>query len=325
MDSISDNGLLPYLCHYSWPGNVRELREFTETIVLTREWESAKSHLLGRKKSISDLAIERCIEFPEEYHQAGVSILSFFGEVLRRQYPENKATVRIEQEGLKVRMVVEPLKGDVKVFEKALDEFGLVIAGKMTPENFTDDPYLVLNLKHELRLAQARIESQKDILHYQVQHIGNLERRVDILMKDIGQALQTQTPPVLNITVSPTIITSSYVKADVNNALEGIIRELHEMATALNVNGEEHAVVNEVLQEVQSSQALKTEDLAADPLMLRKLYQFVEGLSETDNKVVKTIIKLNKGVELAQSLAKHYNQIAHWFGLPQVPTPFLGD
>jgi len=324
LDSICDHGLLPYLQQYSWPGNVKELRQVAEMIVLTGDWESVKLLLLGRNAAFNNLAIERCIEFPEEYHQAGVSILSFFGEVLRRQYPEHKAAVRIEQEGLKVRMIVEPLTGDPKVFERALDEYGLVIAGKVTLEDFTDDPFLLLSLRHELRLAHARIESQKDILRYQEQHIGNLERRCDTLMLQIGQALQAPPPHNLSITVSPTISPSFYVNTGIDSAFEGIVKDLGKLATALKANNEEHAVVNELLQEAQNSQALKPEDLAGSST-LRKLRRFIERLSEADDKVGKTISGLKRGVELAQSLARYYNQLAQWFGLPQVPRPFLGD
>jgi hypothetical protein len=143
-------------------------------------------------------------------------------------------------------------------------------------------------------------------------------------MLQIGQALQAPPPHNLSITVSPTISPSFYVNTGIDSAFEGIVKDLGKLATALKANNEEHAVVNELLQEAQNSQALKPEDLAGSST-LRKLRRFIERLSEADDKVGKTISGLKRGVELAQSLARYYNQLAQWFGLPQVPRPFLGD
>lgn len=46
--------------------------------------------------------IDRCIQFPPEYHQAGLDILNYFGTYLREQYPEENASVRIEHRALRL-------------------------------------------------------------------------------------------------------------------------------------------------------------------------------------------------------------------------------
>ena len=56
--------------------------------------------------------IIRSIEFAPEYHQSGLAILSYFGQVLRDKYPETKAKVTIEQDGLTVRMIIETPEGE---------------------------------------------------------------------------------------------------------------------------------------------------------------------------------------------------------------------
>jgi hypothetical protein len=33
---------------------------------------------------------------------------------------------------------------------------------------------------------------------------------------------------------------------------------------------------------------------------------------------------VKRGFEIAQKIGKNYNDIAQWFGLPQVPKPLLG-
>ncbi len=138
--------------------------------------------------------IRKSIEFPEEYKQAGTDILNYFGEVLRKKYPDTKASVKIEQDGLKVKMVIDPVDGGKRdVIEKTLNEYGLVITGKMSPEEFTDDRNLIIELKSELRIAQVRIETQKDLLQ-------DKSAQVDKLLSIVGQAVQSQP----NVTVYQT-------------------------------------------------------------------------------------------------------------------------
>ncbi len=84
--------------------------------------------------------IIREIEFPPEYHQAGVGIMNYFATVLRQKYPDIRATVQITQEDLTVRMTIETDGGHRETIEQTLNEFGLVMTGKMLPEEFSSDP-----------------------------------------------------------------------------------------------------------------------------------------------------------------------------------------
>ena len=52
----------------------------------------------------------------------GLGILNYFGKYLKEQYPNEKATVRIEQESLTVRLIVISKNGKTEVIEKALNE-----------------------------------------------------------------------------------------------------------------------------------------------------------------------------------------------------------
>ncbi|MCP4350955.1 MAG: hypothetical protein GY795_36275 [Desulfobacterales bacterium] len=63
------------------------------------------------------------IEFSPEHHQAGIAILDYFGTVLRKKYPDTKATVSIKQEHMKLTMIIDPVEGEAEIIEKALDEY----------------------------------------------------------------------------------------------------------------------------------------------------------------------------------------------------------
>ncbi|MBW1796215.1 MAG: sigma-54-dependent Fis family transcriptional regulator [Deltaproteobacteria bacterium] len=324
LTTLQKHDLLDYFVNYSWPGNVRELQQIVETIVINKNYDSIKELLLGHGGGSNKIVLERYIEFPPEYHQAGVSIMSFFGEILRRKYPEHKATVKIEQDGLRVRMIVEPLTGKAEVFERALDEYGLVLTGQITPDEFTKDQFLAINLKHELRLAQARIESQKELLHYQEINLRNQENQIDQLMNLIGKALNVPAPHHIEIEVSLNISPSISFEVSVSSSISYILDDLKQLGGMLDDSSNEAEVVEETRQEIE-----KIDKNDANKIMhssaFNKLRKIIENINDTEGRTRKTLSTVKEGVATAQRLAKHYNQIAQWCGLPQVPKPFLGS
>nr|WP_231714648.1 pentapeptide repeat-containing protein [Desulfonema ishimotonii] len=143
------------------------------------------------EKGDTDRLIIRSITFPPEYHEAGISILTYFGTILRKKYPDTKAKIQIKQEGLRVTMIIEPDDGgEREIIEKALDEYGLVVTGQKTPEEFTDDKVLIIGLRSELRIAQARIETQKELLQ-------DKSAQIDKLFFIVGNAVQSKPVSVV--------------------------------------------------------------------------------------------------------------------------------
>lgn len=51
--------------------------------------------------------ILRSIEFEQEYFLAGLTILNYFGIVLKQRLPKSQTRVRIEQDNLKITLVIE--------------------------------------------------------------------------------------------------------------------------------------------------------------------------------------------------------------------------
>jgi len=125
-----------------------------------------QNNIFTQNSDIESSSIIRSIEFPQEYYYAGISILNYFGTVLKNKYPEKQTKVRIEQDGLNVKMIIKTPKGNHELIEKTLSEYGLVVTGQMPIDEFSDNRLLIEELKAELRLAQVRIESQKELLEY---------------------------------------------------------------------------------------------------------------------------------------------------------------
>lgn len=138
--------------------------------------------------------IERLIEFKPEYLQSGITILNYFSTVLRQKYPDAKSIVRIEQEGLNVRLLIIPEKGDeIQVIEKTLEEYGLVISGKMKATDFLTDNMQIMELENKLEISKLELRFAHKQLEYERQNnkekIANIENEVNWLRGQIGNTL----------------------------------------------------------------------------------------------------------------------------------------
>ncbi len=130
------------------------------------------------------------IELPSEYYRTGLAILSNFNLVLQKKHPDLKAKIIIEQQGFKVSMTIDPLSGNKKTYEDALNEYCLVVTGKMTPEEYTDNRILAMDLKNQFILANSEIEMQKNLLKHQDPPINEKNIQIDFLLSLIEKAVQ---------------------------------------------------------------------------------------------------------------------------------------
>jgi hypothetical protein len=256
------------------------------------------------------IVIDRCIEFPPEYHQAGLGILNYFGTFLRENYPDREAKVRIEQEGLTVRMTVETTDGNVETIEKALRDYELVVTGRAKPEAITTNERVILDMQNELRIAQFRIESQRDIIDVQ-------NRRLDKLMDVIAESLHaSQTRPIA-IQVNPTFHNSNslLVNPDVSAALNAV----YELLESLPPTEEAHMILNDLTGSLEAIEdESDPERLKASP-GITKLGRFLQRFVDGNEALSKAIANVEKGHQIMGDIARTYNKLASFCGLPTIP------
>ena len=283
---------------------------------LVLEYRESSFILGGIEDNYFDENIIRSIEFPPEYHQAGISILHTFGDVLRKKYPDKKVKVRIEQEDLKVTMIIETEEGDREIIQEALNDYGLVVTGKMAPEKFTDDPILTLELKNELNYAKARIESQREIIQYQ---------RIDIneLRKLIGTGLRNPAPIYIQPTATSSLQSDIRIDLEFSPNISIIQGSLNELKDQLPAGSEEAETVMKLQDSLQEIKKEESPEKVAESSAMSKFLRFLENVDKAETTAGKIIKKTKDGIDIARKLAGHYNQIAQWCGLPQVPEPFV--
>ncbi|WP_323940178.1 hypothetical protein [Aeromonas veronii] len=141
----------------------------------------------------SESLIERVLEFPKEHYQAGVGILSYFGEIVKQKYPDIDVKVRIEQDGNIVRMIVDSPSGMRDVVEETLDNYALVVTKKAEPESLLRDQIHIQKLTNKLQMAELEIKQTTSLLQlserYADSKIKTLEDDIAFLRLQIGNQM----------------------------------------------------------------------------------------------------------------------------------------
>jgi len=101
-------------------------------------------------KPISNYSIIHTVELPQEYRQIGIQILGQLGYILQDRYKDKISKFNLEQDGLKVTMVVETKKEHSESVEETIEDFGKVVSGTMMIEEFTQNDFQRRDIKNLL-------------------------------------------------------------------------------------------------------------------------------------------------------------------------------
>lgn len=262
----------------------------------------------------SPAAIDRCIEFPPEYHQAGLGILNYFGTYLREQYPEENASVKIEQNGLTVRLVILTEDGRSEIVEKALHEFELIITGAEAPEDIVHNTNLILDLRNELRIAQFRLESKQDI-------IGMQNARIDKLLDIVSTGLSQRSSVVIDF--KPVISLSNEVMVDVRGNVVDVREGIKRLLKELPCSGSVHSTLEDLRDSLTEIESIVDKKSVKKSSVMQKFKRVVDSVVEAGSEFNLAIKKAESGWVIFTDIAKKYNSLAEWCGLPIVPSTLL--
>ena len=277
----------------------------------TNIWFPAEKNILARS-----------IEFLPEYKQAGINILTYFGEVLRKKFPDTEATIRIQQEGLKVTLIIDYPEGDQEIIEKTLKDYGDLVTGKITPDEFTSDQILALDLKNQLAMANTQIEMQKNLTKFIEGQIEKKDIQLDKLLSKLGELFQT-TKFQSQVTISPIISVAPKITSHIGVDISPIQGTLDELFVQLPTGSEEAKSVEELQQSFEQIDKTSSPDEVAKSSAMSKFRRFLENVGKAETTAGKISKTTKDGIDIARKLAGHYNDIAQWCGLPVVPNPFV--
>jgi small GTP-binding protein len=143
----------------------------------------------------------------------------------------------------------------------------------------------------------------------------------------------TQTANIYNVTAHTFLsgTSSQYLDQSIHNTfnfkdcninLQGNLNDLARQLTKAGKTEEagelkEAAALLAEAEECTKPEEIKKKGIAAG------LQRFAEKLGDEESSLCKTIKGIEKGIGVAQDIAKGYNKIAKWLGLPHVPNVFL--
>jgi len=262
----------------------------------------------GLKDSI---VLDKFIEFPPEYYQAGLGILNYFSQYLHKNHPDENATVKIEQNDQSIRLIVTSEDGDTEIIEKALTEYELIVTGNGKPEDFTDNKELILELKSELRVAQVRVATQQDI-------IGYLQNDKNSLAKLLEKALQQEKHTTIE--VNPSF--QNQLSVINNNVVNEAVPLVSQLKDVFPDTDDSYILLENLEIALKEISEEKNPEKIKNSKPMEKLKKFIERVSE-GNDNISEVIKTSEGaLENFKKLAGKYNKIAEWCGMPVVPSVF---
>ncbi|EHR6439684.1 hypothetical protein CV742_19610 [Vibrio parahaemolyticus] len=151
------------LIHYI-ESKVLPLYHKNPMVIFTVSEEDSSIEVIELQSNSEAPTFERVLEFTPENYQAGVGILSYFGEILKQKYPDIDAKVRIEQDDCLVRMTIDTPDGNQEIIEEALDTYTQVVIKEKEPEELLEDKIQISELKMQLTMIETQLQHKKDLL-----------------------------------------------------------------------------------------------------------------------------------------------------------------
>jgi len=162
-DSLSKVDIRTVLTKFEMSGD-RADNFLTRIRVASTFLEYAKEYANVTTSSQGTESLRRSIEFSPEYRQAGISILSYFGEILDSKYSGIEAHVAIEQKGSIVTLVVSTPEGMQERIDKDFSDYMLVVSGVRTPQSLLRSQSEVMRLEQKLELASLEARHTRELM-----------------------------------------------------------------------------------------------------------------------------------------------------------------
>ncbi len=198
--------------------------------------------------------------------------------------------------------------------------------------NFTSETNNEIKEFHLLELKQqvTHLQMQLQFKEYEVKvlerQLGDWKDNNNKLLDIQFEKSKNPTPLLIQTTAiaSPTQTNTNQIQIDIHNELPQLQKELLELMSSLpdlpTIEAKELEKLDDELLSADIENDPKKE-LKKPATRLKRLLDAINEEDSTLNKAVKAGDKTIKG---AQKLAKTYNKIAEWLGMPQVPKVFLG-
>ena len=191
----------------------------------------------GKKK------LRRTIRFEPQFAQAGISVLSNFARVISQKYPDVPVEVSIEQDGVNVYLTIITPTGEMERIQEALDQYGQVVQGSLSPNEFLPNPMQAQELKTKLEISALELRMTKE-LHAEVSlqqaaRIESLESQVSQLNNLIGNSLSSSSS--LH-SVTMVLAQAKNKETEIERAVAVLLKSLCDTSQSISIDRQKNAL-----------------------------------------------------------------------------------
>ena len=245
---------------------------------------------------------------------------------------DGKGSIALVREWTDERKITIEVKGKEKTAYQ--DEL------KKTLNNIFDDIFKSNERgKPELQYRIIRSEPIPDAMDKPVPedqlmvHLAKKMPYLDPITKKLLDLKLTERGFNLTVIHAQTLIIGDHTELDYStktfnfyNCNIDLQGKLNDLASILKRKGnsDEAEVLEETAEVLSEVEECKTPEEIRKKGIANKVKRIVTELGDENSKFHKTVKGIKNGIEIAQEIAKGYNEMAQWCGLPQVPRPFLG-
>jgi hypothetical protein len=216
--------------------------------------------------------IIRSIEFSPEYMVAGTALLNYFSNIVAERYNTDSVTVRIEQKGNKVTLIINAKTGEeIQRIEEDLENYGKVLSGQLAPSEFAKDPISSLRLENQLQLAQVQMDMERKIHGLES---GRLNHEVLSLQQQVNE-LKAQVAASLHFTEQTIELANNSAKN--LREVHGILRETLQKESE-RLNEETITAIKQLIEEVKSTEPEEIEEALGS--IKKESKTFIEKLKD---------------------------------------------
>ncbi len=221
-----------------------------------------------------------------------MGILAYFGEVLKRKYPNNDASVRIVQEKNIVKLQIESKEGEIEIIEETLENYSLVISNQANIDILYDKPTDVIALKQKLEIAGLEIRQTKELLalsqNLYTSKISSMEDELSFMRRQFeNQSIQVTKNQKLVSQISSS--NEKIILAQINQSsimLENIIN-------SSNISNKTEELIYTLLERIQSGIDSKVDENEIKKILL--------DINDEDKNIIKEIEEALKNISYGVS------------------------
>ena len=260
------------------------------------------------------------------------------GVVLVSEDQRNRALVKADIEDKKIFIDVTGNQDSRRTFLEIIrSEFRKIHATipKIEPKEkvpLPSSPKIVVDYKHLLKLETLGRETYFPEGAFNEINVSQLLDGIEpksyrierIEQQGIRFEPKIEINPNIQVNTMATASSDVSISIETKQAMNFLLGSLAELKEEIK---EVQPTLSEDIEKIEDSVAkienAKSKEEVAKSSALPKIKRFLENANDTGTALGKTIKGLKSGVSILQDIAKYYNKIAQWCGMPIVPGVFL--